>query len=74
MKVVLRKVDTGEYCSLRGWWTHDAEFARDFGYVPDAVDFAIRRGLRNVQVALVDPVRGSEMDLPAMPWAEAVSH
>ena len=64
MKVLLRRIHTGEYLGPSGDWSADALLARDFSRVPDAVEFALRAGLNELRVVLYDPAHPPVIELP----------
>ncbi len=52
MKVLLRRLGTGEYLGQDGRWTENAELARDFVQVSAAVEFALDARLSGVRVVV----------------------
>lgn len=63
MKVLLRRLRTGEYLRHNGEWTSEPALARDFVRVTDAVEFALRAELVELRVFLYEAERRSNPQL-----------
>jgi hypothetical protein len=72
VKVVLQDVRTSEYVREGGGWTRKSQLARDFGAIPEAVDYALKRGLKDARVVVKAPTSADDLALPALQAATAV--